>query len=204
MKRGGPDHPKVHALAAALGIDRWGAVGILECLFHWTAAYAPDGGIGKWSDEAIATGIGWVGDARSLLSALETTGWVDRAHDPCTRRVHGWSDHADDATHMKLARARLTFADGSEPKLTRLPKHEKTAAIAFYKARAHAVHTPCVNRVTSPPLPSPPLPSNVNTPLSPPKGGQPVHSNGRSRRQRPLTPEEAVAAALRGLERDAH
>lgn len=40
-------------------------------------------------------------------------------------------------------------------------------------------------------------------PLKPPNGGQTVHSNGRSRRQRPLTEQEAVAAALRGLERDA-
>lgn len=196
MKRGGPDHPKVHALAAALGVERWGAVGILESLFHWTANYSPDGNIGRWGDDMIAKGLGWLAEPKRLIEALISTGWVESG-EACTRRVHGWCEHADDATNMKLARARMTFACGCFPKLSRLPKHEKTAAEAFYKGRAHGVHTACVNRVTSPPLPSPPLPSIVNTPLSPPKGG---HPNGSARkRTRPMTPEEAGEAALARL-----
>ena len=54
MKRGTPDHPKTLELADRLGLERWGAVGLLECLWHFAAHYAKRGDVGRFSDEAIA------------------------------------------------------------------------------------------------------------------------------------------------------
>lgn len=94
MKRGTPDHPKTYDLAAELGIDRWGAVGILECLWHFTSHFAKRGDIGRRSNQAIARGIGWTGDADRLIEALVSTGWVDRCR--CHRlRIHDWPEHCD-------------------------------------------------------------------------------------------------------------
>jgi hypothetical protein len=94
LKRGTPDHPKTHELAAVLGLERWGAVGVLESLFHFAAQYARRGDIGRHTDAAIARGIGWTGDAGGLVEALVKAGWLDRCR--CHRlRIHDWHDHAD-------------------------------------------------------------------------------------------------------------
>lgn len=94
MLRGGPAHPKTHRLAELLRLEQWGAVGILESLFHWTAAYARRGDVGRHSDVAIARGLGWMGDAAPLIAALVESGWLDRCE--CHRlRVHDWPEHAD-------------------------------------------------------------------------------------------------------------
>lgn len=94
MKRGTPDHPKTHTLMAVLNIEKWGAVGILEGLWHFAQRYAPAGDIGRHSDEDIARFIGWTGNAATLVSGLAKAGWIDRCS--CHRaRVHDWPDHAD-------------------------------------------------------------------------------------------------------------
>lgn len=95
MKRGGPGHPKTAALAALLQIDGYAAVGILECLFHWSAVYARQGDIGRHPDAAIASGIGWKGDAGQLVGALTESGWLDRCCDRHRLRIHDWPTHAD-------------------------------------------------------------------------------------------------------------
>ena len=59
VKRGTLEHPKLRALAKALEIPRPYAVGILESLWHLTARYAPQGDIGRFSDEEIARWVGW-------------------------------------------------------------------------------------------------------------------------------------------------
>ena len=88
MKRGTIDHPKTLALAQQLGIEEWGAVGILESLWHWTSRYAIQGNLGKWADGAIAAGIGWhARPASELIDALVSIGWVDRVDDPAVRLV---------------------------------------------------------------------------------------------------------------------
>jgi hypothetical protein len=78
MKRGTPDHPKVYALAEALGIRRPAALGHLELLFHFAAQYAPRGDAGRYPDKRIAAATGWPGKAEKLIESLVTTGWLDR------------------------------------------------------------------------------------------------------------------------------
>jgi len=96
MKRGTPDHPKAVDLAERLGIERWGAAGILECLWHFAAQYARRGDIGRRSDASIAKSIGWRGEPKVLIEALVAAGWLDRC--PCHGlRIHDWPGHADQA-----------------------------------------------------------------------------------------------------------
>lgn len=98
MKRGTPNHPKTLALAAALGLERYAAVGILECLWHFAGQYARRGDIGRHANTAIAAGVGWSGDAEEFISALVTCGWLDAC--PCHRlRIHDWHEHADQPVH---------------------------------------------------------------------------------------------------------
>lgn len=94
MKRGTPTHPKTDRLAERLGLRKFEAVGILECLWHFTAQYAKRGDIGKWSDEDIARQIGWDNDATKLIEALVYAGFVDRCQ---VNRlvVHDWQYHCD-------------------------------------------------------------------------------------------------------------
>jgi hypothetical protein len=108
MKRGTPNHPKTLDLAVALGLKRWGAVGLLESLWHFTVAYAPSGDIGRHSDPAIARAIDWEGDPAALIRALVAGGWLDRCR--CHRiRVHDWPRHADQTCKRALANAGETF-----------------------------------------------------------------------------------------------
>lgn len=117
MKRTGADHPKVKHLAQILNIEIWGAVGILELLWHFTARYAPQGDIGKYSDATIARAIGWekhtgrkgVTPEYRLSSALVEAGWVDSCQ--CHRLVvHDWAEHADQQVKRKLLSEKLVFA----------------------------------------------------------------------------------------------
>lgn len=106
MKRGTPDHPKVYALAEALGCNRPTAIGYLELLWHFTSTYAPQGNIGKYSDKRIEAALDWHGRVGRLLDSLSTSGWV--VPDPRHRwLVHDWSDHIDRSTRQRLARSGL-------------------------------------------------------------------------------------------------
>lgn len=103
LKRGGPNHPKTYALAEALGIRRVHAVGLLEMLFHFTAQYAPEGDIGRYSDRRIAAAVDWAAGVPRLIDALVATGWVDR-HTGARLVLHGWSEHADKVVLQRLTR----------------------------------------------------------------------------------------------------
>jgi len=109
----------------------WQAVGLLEALWNLAARQCPQGDIGRLSNEDIAVGLEYAGDENLMVEALCGSGWLDP--DENSRLIiHDWHDHADDAVHMKLARARLFFADGRTPKFGRLPTHERRAAEQFY------------------------------------------------------------------------
>jgi hypothetical protein len=155
MKRGTPDHPKTKALARSLGVNRAHAVGILECLWHFTAAYAPDGSLARFSVEEIAEAVAWDGEASLLIDGLKR-GWLDD-----DMFVHDWPLHCEDSIHMKLARAGVLFACGCSPHSGRLNKSErKESSVRTACARhAHGMYTACALPL---PLPLPkPLPNNI-------------------------------------------
>lgn len=89
------------------------AIGTLELLWHFTAEFAPQGDIGKYTDARIESGVDWSGRKGTLVPALITSGWCD-ACDLHRVVVHDWHDHADEATKKKLVRAGLTFLSVTE------------------------------------------------------------------------------------------
>lgn len=96
MKRGTPHHPKLDHLASLLQLSRWGAVGVLETLWHFAQSFCRRGDIGRYTDEEVARWLGWTGDAGELVRALAQSRWLDPC--PCHRyRLHDWPDHADQA-----------------------------------------------------------------------------------------------------------
>lgn len=111
MKRGTPKHPKLYDLLAALELpvrQRPIAVGYLELLWHFTAEFAPQGNIGKYSDERIEAALDWTGKRGKLIEAFTKSGWCDKSSQ-YRLIVHDWHDHADDATKKKLHRLGLRF-----------------------------------------------------------------------------------------------
>lgn len=117
MKRGTIEHPKTVMLMAQLRIPLNHTVGILEHLWHWTGRYAPQGDIGKYSDEQIVQAV--APEVKGLVKALVDAKWLDAAPLPFRLVVHGWKEHADQTCRKYLARHRLPFvedviADGSE------------------------------------------------------------------------------------------
>jgi hypothetical protein len=125
MKQGALNHSKTFKLARLLGIEVWGARGILESLWNLTAEEAPNGGVGKLDDFAIAERIGWrKKKPEVLIAALLEAVFLER-HERFRLVVHDWADHAQDAVHNKLARSGERFWDGKEPRISRLPKDER-------------------------------------------------------------------------------
>lgn len=163
MKREAITHTKTKRLCRRLDLPTWQAVGLLDSIWHLAARQTPRGDLGKLSDEDIALGIDYRGDAAAMLLALAETRWID-AHPEHRYVIHDWPDHCEDSVHMRLARARQFFADGRQPKLTRLPGKEKEAAETFYNscaqtarscaqpddpcARPESVHTPDTRRAS--------------------------------------------------------
>ena len=108
MKRGGPRHPKMSRLAAALHIEHYSAIGIVEALWHFTSDFAPQGDIGRFDDSDIARGVYWNGDSGALIEALVDCRFLDAVETPSRLLVHGWGEHCDEAVRKKLVRAKLS------------------------------------------------------------------------------------------------
>lgn len=145
MKRGTPRHPKVASLADIISVELFAAVGLLELMWHFTSEYAPAGDIGRHSDQAIARALHWRKNAHTLVNGFVESRWLDKS-DEYRLVVHDWPEHADDATHMKVARSRVRFWDGTIPNLKRLPSAERALAEQFY---AHPVRTESASEALS-------------------------------------------------------
>lgn len=154
MKRSGPDHPKVKHLASLLNINEAWAIGLLELLWHFTGKYAPQGDIGKYSDEVIAHAVKWdrpsgrtaVKPQWRLSGALVEAQWLDTC--PCHRYVvHDWKDHADEAVKKFLSRHSLDFVhtESRLPLPEPMPLPLPAAASAAFAAAAPPPARPLAN-----------------------------------------------------------
>jgi hypothetical protein len=117
MKRSGPEHPKMRALARALGVPHYAAVGLLELLWHFAAKFAPQGDVGRFDNEALAEALGYDGAPDALVDALVAARWLDVC--PTNRLlVHGWEEHADQGVRNTLKGRGLAFLSPTpvEPK----------------------------------------------------------------------------------------
>lgn len=86
-------HAKTVDLQRILGLNKYEAVGILECIWHFAAVNACDGGIGRHSNGLIAYWIGYLGDADKLIAGLVEAGFLDVCEES-RLQVHDWFDHA--------------------------------------------------------------------------------------------------------------
>lgn len=170
MKLNTIQHPKLFRLKRRLALQTWGAVGILESLWHLTATHAKDGAIGRtFTDEDIANSIGWEGCPEQLIGALVSSGWLDAC---ASNRlvVHDWSDHCPDFVRGNLGRLKAEFAvpTKTDPLPTRVP----------YTSTLHVYDTPVANTCSEHLSPTPrPKPKPIQTnPISPltPQGGEVV------------------------------
>lgn len=148
--RGTLTHRKTRRLAQLLGIDLCFAMGLLEALWHVTGEQAPNGAIGRMSDQDIAMEMFYSGDPKVLIDSLIAAVLVDRDE---THRliVHDWHIHSDDGTDNKLARSVARYANGELPRMRRLSKPERAHVSAQYA-------TPCAQMRTEShekPLPVP-------------------------------------------------
>lgn len=135
-------------------------------LWHFTAEFAPQGDIGKHSDEAIAVACGWVdpsergrirggdqGRTSALVSALVSTGFIER-HEEVRLTVHDWRDHMPDFVKKHLDRKglavivsgqRQTTADNGSlplptPKPLPLPLPQPSQQYGDWPEAVKAVH----------------------------------------------------------------
>lgn len=160
MKRGTPDHPKTVDLASRLNIPRYQAVGILECLWHFTAEFAPQGNVGKFSDAAIAGHLHWDKPCRELITALCEAKYLER-HPKHRLIVHDWHEHADQTVKRYLAKHGLEFVKSEQ--VTRKPR----ASTKLANASTKLAQTSEGNEVDGQPLPLP-LPLPLPEPLPQP------------------------------------
>ena len=117
-------HPKTADLADRLDCDISDAVGLLECLFHFTGNYAANGLIGRWSDRAIVDGMKTRRPIQTVIQALAASGWILTAADEAEKLececpgdhekwyVHNWHVHAQTWVRAKLIDEGQTFFFG--------------------------------------------------------------------------------------------
>lgn len=108
MKAGTTDNPKFRHLVRDFKKPLYVVVGILESIWAFTKKNAPQGDIGKWTDEEICDAIEWDGPIDQLIDVLVDRKWLDRC--PVHRLVvHAWEEHADNTVKRVLANKGLGF-----------------------------------------------------------------------------------------------
>lgn len=110
MKAGTESKLKFMGLKRQLRLPFWQVVGILEAIWHTTLRNAPDGDIGRLSNEEIAAAIEWDGDADELIAALVKSRWLDTDVD-FRLIVHDWSEHCPNYLRGGYQNGKKKFAD---------------------------------------------------------------------------------------------
>ncbi len=124
-KRGLIEHHKTVRLSRLLKCPLFSAVGVLECLFHWTARNARTGKLpGDWSS-TLAFYMRF-DDEDALFQALVDSGWVD--HTEHGFFVHDWAEHADESTKKTLANHGERFENPDGTLLEPFEKREERVA----------------------------------------------------------------------------
>lgn len=136
MKSGTENKLKFKQLQRRLDLPLWQARGLLDTLWNFVATNCPAGDLGRFTDEEIATGIDWRGDAQELIQAFLDARWVDSNPDPRVRLlVHDWPEHCEDTVHKALARRVDLFANGQMPNLSRFEKKVRPQLLKAYELK---------------------------------------------------------------------
>ncbi len=80
------------------------AEGIVSRLWCWALKYADDGNLSAFSNDDVAHGAGWRGDADRLMDALAAAGFLDLEGD--ISAIHDWEDYAGALVRRRKANAR--------------------------------------------------------------------------------------------------
>lgn len=183
MKRDALDSTKMKRLARRLDLPRYAAIGLMESLWKLAERDAPQGDIGKLSNEDIAVALDWRGNENDLISALVQCGWLDET-DFARLWVHDWNHHCEDSVHARLARAHELFANGLKPNTGKLKEKERAAAELAYAAAATRKAAAAGSRRE---------PSASECGKADASGGQPLPSPSPSP-TKPIAPPVAAAA----------
>lgn len=108
MKHQTPESMKFRKLMRHLGQSRLVCVGTLELLWIATQKNAPQGDIGRFTNEEIAIECEWEGDPDQLVEALVKTDWLDVC-DTHRLLVHDWHEHAPGWVSRQLKRHKKEF-----------------------------------------------------------------------------------------------
>jgi hypothetical protein len=120
------EHPKTYALMEKLHLDKRGAVGMVHLLWWWVLDNAMEGEI-RQPNGAVARAVEWDGDARELVDALISSGWLDREEGYL--RVHDWLERAGPIVEKRLHRKALKKKiGGSRTAAERRPNGSRTAS----------------------------------------------------------------------------
>lgn len=82
-------HPKILEMMHKLGLDHPGTcIGIIAEFRLLALEYAPDGGVGRYSNHEIGEYLGWPGDVNEMIRALVEVGFLlpDPNHRPRINR----------------------------------------------------------------------------------------------------------------------
>lgn len=180
MKSGTENKLKFKQLQRALDLALWQARGLLDTLWNFAGLNCPAGDLGRFTNDEIAVGIDWRGDADKLINTLVELHWLDRDAERGLV-IHDWREHCEDTVHKTLARRIELFASGHIPNLSRFTKEERTQLLSQYEDRygEQAVREggcfKCVRKRSETPENAPALPSHTkpsHTKPSPPSPPQ--------------------------------
>ena len=151
MKAGTESKLKFMGLKRKLRLPFWQVVGVLEALWHTTLRNAPDGDIGKLSNDEIAAAIEWDGSADEMIDALIKSRWLDE--DPEFRLVvHDWSEHCPNYLKGGYTNGHKKFADVVAKERAKLPSQATSLATdPSYLAKGGASEGVATNPIQSNP-----------------------------------------------------
>ncbi len=164
MKRAALNHPKLHALMDEMGVGRPEALGLLTLLWDFTGEYAMDGGVGRYTDEAIARAVDWpTENAAHLVSAFVKSGWLDEHADSSIRLVvHDWWDHCEQFVKRRCERMGIQTVQPDRP--ARSSSQYDTQHVASQNSKSDRDAT-----LTGPPSLAEPSPANAEPSPAKPK-----------------------------------
>lgn len=171
MKEGTENKLKFKKLKRRLSMPEWQVIGLLEAIWKLTRSSAPEGDIGRFSNEDIAAGIEYDGDADELVNHLVETCWLDEDEE-FRLIVHDWSDHVPTYMKGQMKRYKKQFADRAA------------------KERHHAVSEPCNEPQFEPPDTSTEITKAPNEPCSDP-ATKPIPNQTNPPPPKPPQPEPA-------------
>lgn len=123
MKTSALHSVKFFRLKRRLQAPSYQVIGILEALWILTATNAPDGAIGRFTNEDIAAYLEWRECPDKLIRDLTESGWLD-AHPDHRLVVHDWEHHCPTFVKGSMKRHGKDFVDPEKQKFPKEPAKE--------------------------------------------------------------------------------